>query len=105
MTVASQAIARHANGLFDYDWYRFTAGASGTLTVNLNISQMLSGSDLHVRVYTLVNGALVELGSSRRTGGVSSQSVSVSVAAGQQLFVSVYGFNFAQGAYDLELNL
>jgi hypothetical protein len=103
---SSLSILRHANGLFDYDWYQFTPARASTLIISLaNIITLAPGSDLHFRLYVLSNGALHELGSSRLTGGASSQSLSVSVAAGQQLFLWVYGFNFAQGQYDLELTL
>ena len=51
------------------------------------------------------NSTLPELGSSTAVVGFSSQGVSVPVSAGQQVYVWVYGFNFAQGSYDLTVGL
>ena len=51
------------------------------------------------------NGTLVQLGASTLTGGVSTQSTTISVSAGETILLWVYGFNFAQGLYDLNLGM
>lgn len=102
-TQTGLAIAVHPNGLYDYDWYKFTAGTSGTVTVSLNNIQTLNGGDLHLRIFKLVNGTLVDLGSSTLTGGVSTQAVTFAAEAGAEYFVWVYGFNFEQGLYDMDI--
>jgi hypothetical protein len=96
-------IDRHANGLFDYDWYRWTVTQSGTVTVTIN--NIVSNGDLNTRVFTLNRlGTLIELGSSTLQG-VTAQAVSVHVTAGEPLLVWVYGFNHALGTYDMTLDL
>jgi hypothetical protein len=97
-------ISLHPNGLFDNDWYRWTAGAPGTFDVKINY-QSPTGGDLNMRVYTLDSlHRLVQIASSRQRG-VTSQEVSVRVLQGEPLFVWVYGFNHAQGNYDLTATL
>jgi hypothetical protein len=104
---------KHRNGLFDDDWFTFTTGDSGTLTVNLGeiqtyafgpTSQTGETGDIHLRVYRKVGGALVEIGSSTNINA-NGQSVNVNVSAGEQIYVWVYGFYFTQGVYDLILRL
>jgi hypothetical protein len=100
------SIDRHANGFFDQDWYKWGMGASGTFTVSLtNINA--GGGDLHVRVFRLnaANDTLTELGNSTQVGGFSSQQVAVGVNAGDEIYVWVYGFNFALGTYNLSVSL
>ncbi len=103
-TNAGLTIGRHANGLPDADWFRWTTSTAGTVTVTVNY-QPPAGGDLHVRVFTLSGqNALVELGSSLNTG-VRTQRVSVAIGAGQPLLVWVFGFDFAQANYDLSVEL
>jgi hypothetical protein len=95
-------IINHANGLPDYDWYHFTAGATGTLTVSM-IYQ--SAGDLDLRVYTVdSNNTLILLGSGLSTGQ-SKQSVTTVIGGGMPILIWVYGFDFAQGSYDLTTSL
>ncbi|MGF1579676.1 MAG: S8 family serine peptidase [Gemmataceae bacterium] len=103
MTIEDLSIARHATGLHDYDWYSFHAAQSGQLNVTMDVTTV-NGGDLHFRVYVLANGSLNELTSSRSTG-TKVQSASTSVPYGAHLFVWVYGFNFEQGSYSLELSI
>jgi hypothetical protein len=100
-------IDRHANGLFAYDWYRWTAGASGTFTslVN-NVVSTTGDGDLNERVYTLDSqNILIPLGSSRLLGGNNDQSVSVAVDQGEPILVWIYGYNHALASYDLTVTL
>ncbi len=72
---------------------------------NVTLSNITANGDIHVRVFRLnPNTTLTELGNSTLTG-VTSQSVSVGVSAGQAIFVWVYGFNFAEGFYDMTVSL
>jgi hypothetical protein len=97
-------INRHATGLFDYDWYRWSAATSGTFTAT--ISNIRSNGDLNIRVFTLDSlDTLVELGSSRLLGGATTQTVSVHVTAGEPLLLWVYGYNHSLGFYDMAVDL
>jgi hypothetical protein len=97
-------IATHANGLPDYDWYSWTAGAAGTYTSAINYTTT-DGGDLHIRLYTLdANGDLIQIASSRLTG-VTTQTVSVPVVRGELLFLWVYGFDNSQGTYSLSASI
>src|SRR5439155_272445 len=59
------------------------------------------GGDLHLRMFTLDSqNHLIQLGSSRMIG-VTSQSVQVSVTAGEPLVVWVYGFNHSEATYQV----
>jgi hypothetical protein len=100
------SIATHANGAFDQDWYRFVQPNAGTFSVNLtNIQVTPSTGDLHVRIFNLnPDNTLTELGNSTRVGGFTTQGTSVPIAAGSTIYVWVYGFNYAQGNYTLNLN-
>jgi hypothetical protein len=101
-TINDLTIINHADGLPDYDWYRYTAGATGILTVSMNYN---STGDLDLRVYTVdANNTLIPLGLSATTGQ-SKQSVSTVIGGGMPILIWVYGFNFAQGAYDLNVTL
>jgi hypothetical protein len=103
-TFAGLTIYRDDRGLFQDDWWRWTAGQSGTFTSTVsNIAA--SGGDLNERVYTLINGNLFQLGSSVLLGGVTTQQVSVPVTAGEPIYVWVYGFNHALGTYTLTVSL
>jgi hypothetical protein len=103
-TFNNLTIATHPNGLQDYDWYRWSAGQSGTFTATIKYTT-LDGGDLHIRLFTLnSSGDLVQLASSRLQH-VTTQTVSVPVAPGEPLLLWVYGFDRAQGAYSLTDNL
>lgn len=91
------------DGLIDRDWYRWTIGSSGTF--NVNLSSINSAGDLHVRVYRRVGNVLVEIASSTQTGSVDSQAAAAGVSAGDEIYVWVFGFNFATGSYDLQVSL
>src|SRR5437868_14184933 len=88
-------IVHHAHGLPDYDWYRWTAAQSGTLTASIDYSSP-TGGDLNMRVFTLTpQGSMIQLGSSRLTHA-THQQVTVGVLAGEPLLVWIYGFNHAE---------
>jgi Domain of unknown function (DUF4214)/BNR/Asp-box repeat len=110
MTVAQEfdslTINHHpSNGLPDNDWYRWTAGQTGTLNVNITF-QSPTGGDLHLRVFTLVPNAqgtgmtLVQIASSRNHG-TGLQSIAVPIGAGEPVLVWIYGFKHADATYVL----
>jgi Beta-propeller repeat len=95
----------HPNGVQDQDWYSVTMLQSGTLTGSLNNIQA-SGGDLQLRVYRKnSNNTLTQIGNAALAGGLSTQSGSMVVNAGDQLYLYVYGYNYATGFYDLGLAL
>jgi hypothetical protein len=51
------------------------------------------------------NEVMTELGGSQLVKGYKTQSTEVGVSAGQLYLIWVYGFNFEQGNYTLQLNL
>jgi hypothetical protein len=98
-TFAGLSITRHADGLFDNDWFRLTA-PSNSITVTINYTTF-DGGDLHLRVFTLDStGTLLQIGASLATG-VRTQRVTASIARGQPVLIWVYGFNHSEGNYDL----
>jgi hypothetical protein len=64
-----------------------------------------SAGNLDLRVYTVdANNTLILLGSGLTTGQ-SLQSVSTVIGGGMPILIWVYGFDFAQGSYDLNVTL
>jgi hypothetical protein len=103
-TISNLLISRLPNGLVDNNWWRWQAGQNGTFTVAINYKSF-DGGDLQLRVFTLNSqGQLIQLGSSRATG-VTSQTVSVTVTAGEPLFAWVYGFNHSEASYQMTFSL
>ena len=87
---------RHANGLDDNDWYRWTVAQNGAFSFQINYTTF-SGTDLDIRLFFLdASGFLHEIASSRNTN-VAQQRVSVTVALGEVVYAWVYGFNHSQG--------
>jgi hypothetical protein len=103
-TYMDLTIARHPNGLFDYDWFRWTAGFAGQFTATI-----AGTPGLELKLFTLDGITLVPL-SSNSIPGLDPKSVGASVAAGQVLLVEVKGINTSfgvmeQGGYTLNVNL
>src|SRR5262249_6966048 len=93
-----------ASGSIDQDFYRWTVGASGTLTVVLTNIQ--SAGDLEVRVYNVnSNGTLSQIAAGTNLGHLTSQAASASISAGASIIVYVSGFNFSVGSYDMTVAL
>ncbi|MGE0529049.1 MAG: SBBP repeat-containing protein, partial [Bdellovibrionales bacterium] len=92
------------DGVQDFDWYTFTTGVGGSWT--LSLANIIARGDIHFRVFTLASdNSLYEIGSSTTTGRVNSQNLILSLEAGQQIFIYVYGFDFALGSYDLGIDV
>jgi hypothetical protein len=104
-TVKSLSIAAHASLLPDYDWYSFVAGAAGTFTAT--IAYVPSGAgDLNMRIFTVdANNTLIQLGASLNLRTTFQQVSIVGVPVGMRVFVWVYGFNFAQASYEMNLKM
>jgi hypothetical protein len=48
---------------------------------------------------------MLDLGDGTKVGGWRSQQTSITVQAGITYYIWVYGFNFEQGSYNLDLSL
>ncbi|HXG10608.1 MAG TPA: S8 family serine peptidase [Gemmataceae bacterium] len=106
-TLQNLSIRNHPNGLPDYDWFRWTAGTSGAVTVT--VTEGIPLSDLELFLFTLQGNTLVLL-ASNTTPNANTRSVSATVAAGQVLLVEVKGRNSSLGVmdqdtYELEIGL
>ena len=104
-TIKNLSIAAHANLLPDYDWYSFVAGESGTFTAT--IAYVASGAgDLNMRIYAVdANNTLIQLGAGLNLHTTFQQAFVAGVPAGMRLYVWVYGFNFAQASYEMNLKI
>lgn len=101
------SIADHPDGLPDYDWFRWTAGDSGTFTVTIDIRP--GSGDLELHLFTLDGPTLTELGSSISPGAFT-RTLTTTVTTGQVILVEVKGRNSAlgvldQGFYELTVDL
>jgi hypothetical protein len=104
-TLGNQSIVL-TPGVPDANWYALTAGTSGSLAVTVADIATMHGGDLHQRVFRLDPGnVMTELGGSQLVGGYKTQSTVIDVTAGERYLIWVYGFNFEQGNYTLQLNL
>lgn len=105
-SIPNLTITIHENGIYDYDWYRFTAGKTGVFNATETTTK---GGDLEVHLFTIRNNTLVEL---RRddTAHTGTHNVNAPFAAGQVILVEVKGRNSLpgikdQGAYQLDVSL
>jgi len=99
------SIAKHTNGLPDYDWFLWTAGTAGTFSVTTNAVS----DKIELHVFTLRGHTLVELARSI-AAGPTSRTIAVPAVTGEPLFVEVKGRPLAQGVfgeslYDLSVDL
>jgi hypothetical protein len=103
VTYEGNAIQNLPNGMPANNWGIWTAGQAGTVSVSLQYT--IPGGDLNFRLYTLdANGNLLPIAAGTALG-VNDQLASVAVTAGQPLVIWIYGYNHAQGAYNLSVNL
>src|SRR5262249_17283451 len=101
-TLSNLTIGQTPTGLPDYDWYRWSAGTSGTLTATLTTT---AGGSLELHLFTLSGNTLVELSSSTAPG-LGTRTATGSFSAGDAILVEVKGRNSSpgvvdQGAYNL----
>ncbi len=99
-------VFQHPNGLPDYDCYRWTAGARGTVTVTLHVA-----GEIELHVFTLVGNTLVQVGADlSRNLRSATRQVTFGVAKGQAIIVQVKGRNsqvgyHEQGVYSMTIQL
>jgi hypothetical protein len=99
-------VFQHPSRLPDYDCYRWTAGARGTVTVTLQVS-----GELELHLFTLVGNTLVQVSQDLgRNFGATTRQAKMTVQKGQTIIVQVKGRNFAlgyheQGAYGMTIQL
>jgi hypothetical protein len=109
--VLNQTIEDHSNGLPDYDWFRWSAGAAGTLSVTFSTLGTQGVLELHL--FTLdADNTLIELSGAASSGNTSTDAITLTLAVkkNEPILVEVKGTNsavgvFGTGAYDLELGL
>jgi subtilisin-like proprotein convertase family protein len=102
LTIANLGIVAKATQ--DRDWFRFTPTVAGQTSVSITMQP--GAGDLDLRVYRrLFDGTFVQVGSSltRQAGG--TETVSFNALKNQTYYISVYGFQGAKGAYDLNINV
>jgi hypothetical protein len=81
----------------DYDWYKWSAGSSGTFSVTVDAN---SGGNLEVSVWTVdSSGILTELSSGNTTNG-GTVTLTASVSSGQEVYVEVKGYESSVGVMD-----
>jgi subtilisin family serine protease len=90
-----------SSGLSDYDWYRWSAGRAGTLTVTFSVTQ---GGPLELHLFTVQGNTLVELNQT------STGPLVTPVTAGEPILVEVKGINTSPGVkslgtYDMRVSL
>jgi hypothetical protein len=103
-TLKNLTIAQHPDLLPDYDWYSFVTASSGSLSVTISYLPN-GGGDLNMRIYTVdANNTLIQIGASLAQG-TTMQSARVDVPAGLRVLVWVYGFNFSEATYEMNLTL
>jgi hypothetical protein len=103
-TFTQLSIFNEADGLPNVDWYRAIAGQDGVFSVAIDYL-MFQGSDLHLRLFALDSAGVLHQLDSSRNMNTNHQIVSAVVSAGETVLVWVYGFNHAQGIYDMTLSL
>lgn len=87
LTLGNKSIGITPEGFPDYDWYRFSAGVSGTYTCSLAPG---GNAGLEIRLHSFSGGMLTEL-------AVSSSSVSAAFGAGELVYVEVKGASTGVG--------
>jgi hypothetical protein len=104
-TITGLSIFNHANGLQDADWFEMGSSVFGHVSVTMNYTTLQPGTDLNIRVFQLDStGILRQLGAGTQANS-NEQTVSFDVTPGMLVFIWVYGFNGAQGNYQLTLNV
>src|SRR5262249_52515268 len=96
-------ISNHANGLPDYDWFRWEAPTAGVFAATALVDTTFG--DLEVHLFTVnQNNTLVELTSSSSVTAPTCTavvSVGTPVRAGQVVLVEVKGVNSRFGVHDI----
>ena len=85
----------------DNDYLRLIPAKSGTAVLNLTASSELGGS-ARVRIYTLLDGKQVQIGSAQ---GSAVLKVSFPVTAGQDIFVRIDSPKAGMGSYSFDVQI
>jgi hypothetical protein len=104
-TYKALTINKHANGLPDYDWFRWSAGAAGTFSASI----AATNGNLELHLFTLSGNTLVELAKDT-IKGQANKGVTAAVTSGETLLVEVKGIElslgvFGQATYDLGVGI
>jgi hypothetical protein len=107
-SVNDLSIVKHANGLPDYDWYKWTADVTGTFTVTLN--EKPGSGDLELHLFKITGTNTLTQVAQNVLPGQTTKSLATTLNAGQPILVEVKGReivagSFAQGGYDLNVDL
>jgi hypothetical protein len=106
MALTGLTITKHANGLPDYDWFRFTMPTAGTLSVAIQCSN----PNLELEIFTLSGPNTLFQLADVTAPTQTTKSTAVQVQAGQTILVEIKGLEltpgvFGQGTYELDTNL
>jgi subtilisin-like proprotein convertase family protein len=85
----------------DQDWYKFTVGGTGTLTIEMDVRTPTANLDM--RLWTVNSrGTLIQLAKSTSTGNGTDEQIDFNVGLSTgRLYLQVYGYQGAQGDYSL----
>ncbi len=106
VSISGEDITRLPDGRNDYNWFRFTPATAGLFSATETTSV---GGNLELHLFTLVGNTLVQL-ANVVTPGVSAQTLSLAVGAGQPILVEIKGENSSfglqdAGVYQLDVSL
>jgi hypothetical protein len=103
LTIANDPVSN----LPDYDWFKFTPAANGTLTLTLTLT---AGNDLELHLFTFTSGSSFNDVVASVQPGLPIRAVTFPVQSGKQYWIEVKGFQpsfgvFNQGQYNLDVEL
>jgi hypothetical protein len=95
-------ISDHADGLPDYDWFRWNPTSAGTFTVSISV--LATDGNLELHLFTVKpDNTLVELGNVSTVGMDPcdfSPTLTTAVTTGEPILVEVKGANSSLGFHD-----
>jgi hypothetical protein len=99
-------VIKNQIGLPDYDWFKWTMGASGTFTSTVERTE---GGTLELHAFTIINGILTEL-KKDVSPNAKFHTVTFNVTAGETIYLEVKGAmtspgSLDQGVYNLSVKL
>lgn len=103
-------VNKHANGIYDFDWYRWTIGQDGTFTGTITLEPVTGSGNLELHLFTINGQTLTEIARTQTSAGNQSVSLNTTVTAGELMFVEVKGVNSVfsrkdQSPYKLSVDL
>jgi hypothetical protein len=88
-------IVKHANGLPDYDWFRFTTPTAGVLSVLIQCSN----PNLELEIFTLSGPHTLFPLADVTAPTLSTKGTAVQVTAGQTIFLEIKGLPLSPGTF------